>query len=387
LGWRERIELAGNLFLTLDDMLALLVLFVAVTGRNVETIKELPIEHTVLEDRAVQLQVLKRRRGPRRWWQGVTWEIGPADRELHTPGGLYLLVLRLTARSRAFSGSPMLWSVWRNGHRVDATGADEHYNMFGHRLHAGLLPERWAARHGLTTDPPQTAGDGPPPQPAPLPVGFKRLRTSIEVRRTRQAGGHLPTAARSNTIPVLFRNYLRGDATVAAWAQEVVAEALVDAEQSALAAHQRVLDSAGGSLRVLTGEADTQQLHGAGVPADTAQRAGRGELDTAWASCLDHDAHPATGKPCRASFLDCFHCGNCLITRAHLPRLLALLDALAERRQQLGEDDWRRRYGPTWAAIRHDVLTKFSRAELDKAASVKPSDALLDLVEPPWQHP
>jgi hypothetical protein len=145
LGWRERIELASDLFLTLDDMLALLVLFVAVTGRNVETIKELPVEHTVLEGRAVQLRVLKRRRGQQRWRQTVTWEIGPADRELHTPGGLHLLVLRLTARSRAFAGSPMLWAVWRNGHRADAIGAGEHYNMFGHRLRAALLPEQWAA--------------------------------------------------------------------------------------------------------------------------------------------------------------------------------------------------------------------------------------------------
>ena len=387
LGWRERIELAGNLFLTLDDMLALLLLFVAVTGRNVETIKELPVEHTVLDGRAVQLHVLKRRRGPQRWWQTVTWEIGPADRELHTPGGLYLLVLRLTARGRAFSNSPMLWAVWRNGHRADATGAGEHYNMFGPRLRTALLPERWAARHGLTADPPESDGDGPAPDPVPLPVGFKRLRTSIEVRRTRQAGGHLPTAARSNTMPVLFRNYLRGDATVAAWAEEVVADALVDAEQSALAAHRRTLDTTGGHLHVLPGETDGDRLRDTGIPAAAAQRIATGEADTAWAACVDHDTHPATGRPCRASFLDCFHCGNCLITRAHLPRLLALLDALADRRQHLDEADWWRRYGPTWAAIRHDVLTKFGPAELDHAAAHKPGDALLDLVEPPWQHP
>jgi hypothetical protein len=188
-------------------------------------------------------------------------------------------------------------------------------------------------------------------------------------------------------MPVLFRNYLRGDATVAAWADDVVADALVDAEQSALAAHQRALDTAGGRLHVLTGEPDREGLHHAGVPAASAQRVTRGEADTAWAACIDHDTHPATGKPCRSSFLDCFHCGNCLITRAHLPRLLALLDALTTRRQHLGEADWWRRYGPTWAAIRHDVLTKFSPAELDRAAANKPGDALLDLVEPPWQHP
>ncbi|MFH9090968.1 hypothetical protein [Streptomyces sp. NPDC017673] len=87
------------------------------------------------------------------------------------------------------------------------------------------------------------------------------------------------------------------------------------------------------------------------------------------------------------SFLDCFHCGNCLITRSHLPRLLSLLDALVQRRQQMSEAEWWHRYGPIWAAIRHDVLAKFSPAELARAEADKAGDALLDLVEEPWETP
>ncbi|MGB3484180.1 MAG: hypothetical protein WBB07_18445 [Mycobacterium sp.] len=45
------------------------------------------------------------------------------------------------------------------------------------------------------------------------------------------------------------------------------------------------------------------------------------------------------------------------------------------------------RYGPTWAAIRQDILVKFTPAEIELAAASKPDDALLDLVEHPWQHP
>jgi hypothetical protein len=88
--WRT--ELAGHLFLTRQDLAPLLVLFVAVTGRNVETIKELPAEHRVREDPAVELRVVKRRHGPKRWYETVTWEIGKPGRELHTAGGIYLLV-------------------------------------------------------------------------------------------------------------------------------------------------------------------------------------------------------------------------------------------------------------------------------------------------------
>jgi hypothetical protein len=67
--------------------------------------------------------------------------------------------------------------------------------------------------------------------------------------------------------------------------------------------------------------------------------------------------------------------------------LLALLDALSVRRQQLSEHDWWERYGPAWAAIRHDILAKFTSAEIELASATKPTDALLDLVEYPWQQP
>jgi hypothetical protein len=101
-----RREIAEKLFLTMPDLAPLLVLLVAVTGRNIETIKELPAEHRILDGRAVALRLTKRRRGIKHWTDTVTWEIGPPHRELHTPGGLYLLLHRLYERSREFSGSP-----------------------------------------------------------------------------------------------------------------------------------------------------------------------------------------------------------------------------------------------------------------------------------------
>jgi len=47
---------------------------------------------------------------------------------------------------------------------------------------------------------------------------------------------------------------------------------------------------------------------------------------------------------------------------------------------------WWRRYGPAWAAIRHQVLPEFSPAEVKAAEAVKPGDALLDLIEGPRQE-
>ena len=54
---------------------------------------------------------------------------------------------------------------------------------------------------------------------ARLKLDMNRLRTSVEVRRTRQMGGHLPSAARTNTMQTLWSSYLRGDPAVTEWAE------------------------------------------------------------------------------------------------------------------------------------------------------------------------
>ncbi len=112
-----------------------------------------------------------------------------------------------------------------------------------------------------------------------------------------------------------------------------------------------------------------------------------GELDTAWAACTGREASPWNAGTCRASFLDCFHCGNCLITTAHLPRLLALAADLEQRREQVNAADWWRRYGPAWAAIRHHVLPEFTPAEIQAAEAAMPADSLLDLAEGVRERP
>ena len=370
-----RHELAGRLFVTLPDLPPLMMLAAALSERNGETIKELPVRHRILEGKAVELVIVKRRRGARRWFETVTWEIGPPGRELRYPGGFYLLMLELTARSRQQCGSPLLWCAWRNGYAAGLKVPDDHRAVFEESLKATpILPTRWAADRPrpLLADPAPAVGGVSAPA-VPLQVSFNRIKTSMEVRRTKRLGGHLPSAAKSNTMPVLFRNYLSGDPVIVSWAEEVLGEALTDAEQAARLAHERAARAAGGGPVVL-GEPGT-------VGKDV------GELDTGWAACADHSRHPATGKPCEVTFLDCFHCGNCLVTRDHLPRLLSLLDALGQRRREVTEEAWWDRYGPAWVAIREDILAKFTPAELEQAQASKPGDALLDLIENPWELP
>jgi hypothetical protein len=405
-GPRSRAATASQLGLTRGDLVTMLILMAAMTERNGETLKELPAAHRVLEDRAVELVVVKRRRGTNAWFETVTWEIGPPGRKLHTPGGVYLLLLELTARSRAFCGSTAAICCWRNGRSLDVSAVDEHYAPFQRDLRGGSLrlPD-WAKLRPrpVLADPepakhdPQSTGPAAEPVRRPLHVTFNRIKTSADVRRTKQMGGHLPSSAKSNTAQVLFTHYLRPDATTREWAEGVLQEALKDAEQSALRAHEEAALGAhetakqarGGGARVISGPTAPADLEKAGLPPDTAAALNGGDLDTAWTACGDFDHHPATDLPCSDSFLDCFHCGNCLVTRDHLPHLLALLDALVLRYQRMDQEHWWQRYGPAWAALRRDILVKFDPAEVAEARNqpLPLPDALLDLVEAPWEQP
>ena len=367
-----RVKTAEHLFLTLRDVVPLMVLAVALTGRNVETLKELPVQHRLLEDKAVEVTVVKRRRGAGRWHDQATWEIGTPSRRLHTPGGFYLLLCRLTESSRAFSGSKTVWSVWRNGHRAGVAGtAAEHWDPFSDKLRTQLGLCDWAARHDLRGD------DG-----RRLKLDMNRLRTSVEVRRTKQMGGHLPSAARTNTMQTLWSSYLRGDPAVTEWADGILDDAFADAERAALDAHHRALATHAGALRIVPGQAGVGgRPAGHSADEETLRKAAAEALDTGWTACADPEHRPGGQGPCTASFLDCFHCGNCVITHDHLPRLLSLRDAMDQRRQEVPLPAWWRRYGPAWAAIRHQVLPEFSPVEITAAETAKPQDTLLDLVE------
>jgi hypothetical protein len=83
-----------------------------------------------------------------------------------------------------------VWAIWRNAVGNAAENAtvgaiSEHSDPFAKSLsNVAVFNYRWIARHGLTADAvdDRTAA-------APLALDFNRLKTSIEVRHTRQMGG------------------------------------------------------------------------------------------------------------------------------------------------------------------------------------------------------
>jgi len=367
-----RVSAAQQLFLIGEDLVPLLVLAVALTGRNPETVKELPAEHRVLEDRAVAISITKRRRGKTLARQTVHWEIGPASRQLHTPGGFYLLVHELTRRSRSFSGTTSLWSVW-----TGRSGVNGHTAPFGPRLTRGLDLSRWAAAEGLTADAPEGG------QPAPLVLRLDRLKTTAEARRAKATGGHLPSTATTNTMDVSYLHYLRNDPVIRAWAEDIIDVALADAEDSARSFQVRVLGPQVHDRFRADPEAAAREL---GTTAARLGQALAGMLDTLAASCLDIDHSPFSSGRCTASFLMCLHCPNALVLERHLPMLYALLDRLQEALGQMTVPDWCRAHGVTWLIITRLILPAFSPAQREAAIRGKPAAdqaGLLDLLPGP----
>ncbi|MEU0194965.1 hypothetical protein ABZ250_34880 [Streptomyces afghaniensis] len=303
---------ARQLFVVDPDLAPLLIYAAGLSGRNPETLKELPAEHRLLEERAVAVTLTKRRRGKASSRTTVHWSVDE-EWELRTMGGFYLLLHRMMGRSRAFSGTGSVWSIWagngRGGVLNAATGG--HIGPFDAELARKLKLGAWAERHGLVGD------DG-----KPLQMMVTRIKKTVEVRTAKQVGGHLPSARLTNTADTFFTHYLRDDPFVTEWAADVLTEAITDAENNARAVVVRL---GGGSV--------------AAVPERVREQAAAGELDTLASACTDIEHSPGGGR-CRQSFLTCFGCPNALVMERHLPALLSLAEALREDLQRREVEQW-----------------------------------------------
>ncbi|MFD3883996.1 hypothetical protein [Streptomyces microflavus] len=154
----DRPGTARMLFLAASDLAPLLVLASALTGLRAKTLHALPIGHE-----SVGGTVVLRVPGDREPGNGlVRWPTSTgASRPLHEAGDFYLLLHQLTARSRRFSDSDTLWSVWAPaGHTRPAPRA------------VPALMDLWVRTHRLTAD------DG-----QPLAVLPNRLRATVRARR------------------------------------------------------------------------------------------------------------------------------------------------------------------------------------------------------------
>ncbi|MFE1830173.1 hypothetical protein [Streptomyces yangpuensis] len=373
-----RLRLARHLFLTQTDLAPLVVLLAGLTGRNAETIKDLPAEHRRLEDLAVAVNLTKRRRGKSLSRETVHWETGGnGSRQLHTPGGFYLLLHELTERSRRFSGSSRIWTIWagtsgrRGANWETKLAAAGHIDPFAQRLGRTLGLKEIAQRHGLTDD-----------NGKPLEVTLNRVKTTVEVRTTKAMGGHLPSASRTNTLDVSFAHYLQGDPVVREWADAILTTAIDEAEHHARLFRPHIVTPAQATHVTNT----PQQAAVLGTTPEILRQALGGQLDTVVSSCLDIEHSPFNDGRCNVSFLTCLRCPNALITHHHLPALLTLVDELDRARQFMPIDAWVHDHGRTWLSLTRLVLPQFTDSERAEAAKAKPASLGVDLLDGPKEN-
>ncbi|WP_319054776.1 hypothetical protein [Streptomyces europaeiscabiei] len=160
-GQRQR-DTAGLLFLTLADAAPLFVLAMSLGRLRVTETTGLPARHTV-DNGAV---VLRLGQFTKRGTDSFRWVVrGEGHDPLDSAGDFYLLLHRLSGRSRRFSGTPQLWNLW--------TGRSA--NLSGHAplSSSSLSPllNTWAHRHRVTAD------DG-----RPLTVQMPRLRATARAQ-------------------------------------------------------------------------------------------------------------------------------------------------------------------------------------------------------------
>lgn len=142
---------------------------------------------------------------------------------------------------------------------------------------------------------------------------------------------------RHNSRSVQEEHYLRRDERVVENSRSVVAAGLEDAFRHARTTVQMRMISADGEDVSAQDIADQ-----AGLPLDVAERAARGELDTAVGACEDIDHSPLSGgNLCRVSFLLCFACPNALATARHLPRIVYLFRAMEAVRAAVPTTVWK----------------------------------------------
>ncbi|MDX3525979.1 hypothetical protein P1P75_05900 [Streptomyces sp. ID05-39B] len=150
-------DTARLLFLTLGDVAPLFVVAMALGRLRVTETVELPAEHVVHHGDVV-FHLDRHKAGT------VRWEIRSEGHDpLEGAGDFYLLLHRLTERSRRFSGTPQLWNLW-TGRSANLSG---HAPLSGNS--ASPLLNTWVHRHHLTAD------DG-----RPLTVQMPRLRATAK---------------------------------------------------------------------------------------------------------------------------------------------------------------------------------------------------------------
>lgn len=345
LGVVERGHVAQALFATTLEVYALMLAFVSERGYNASVLDSLRVEGGRADDGRhdppVHLADLdKPRRGPRARYFTNAFTGRRAD--------LWELAVALTQPGRdalALLGHPtdkLLVARVLGNHSTHPTG------IF--RTDCGHADPDAAWRQRVVV-----AGD----DGQPLKIGLQRLRLTEQVVNQR---------ARQNSPAVSEDLYRRPDPQTREQATGVILQGQADAVSHA----EHTV-----GLRTVERADYAQAQHDPGrLAAHLGVSEARvrlllaGRLDTPTGACLDFTNSPyarQAGEPCPASFLACFACPNAVATPDHLPRLVALYDALVALAAAVPPGVWQADYAAHFARLGDVLAHHATTAELAAA--------------------
>lgn len=354
--------IVGQSHLLATEAFAGAVLLAVMTGQNRSVIMNTGAAHHRADGHTGQiattiLDTHKPRRGRRAYMNLVLsqvpdWisiperpdELSARD-ELHTPFGLYSLLIELTASSRRIVGTDKLFVGY---HERGGGGAGR-----GLRV---INPEQWYASwsnsHDLRADP--TGAE----DPVALVVRMDRIRmTYLELHQK-------PVAHRETT---LAKDYLSRNRGSLVDYQKVVAAALAG-EVGKARARGVVASLTTADLAAAHRDPDAAAARH-GVDAATLERLLAGELDTVMAACIDDGTsspHSNSGQPCQASFMQCLDCPCARALPHHLPIQVLVHDRIEARKQQLTPLAWAQRFGMPHAQL-SELLHRHDKIDVDDA--------------------
>jgi hypothetical protein len=341
--------------LTQEDVLAFEIYLSLEIGLPIESVESLKENCLRNEARGyVTLLYVKRRRGA----SGHTLEKRIKMDEHLSPGAVVKIVKTLTARTRArLLGADAKWLFVGHGRA----------GQYGNRILRRLKSQsdtcrRFCERHTIIDD------NGARLQT----VTLARLRKTHKSERYLKHAGNLALAANDHTKRVHAKHYANIEALLPLH-EKTIAEALEHALE------------VGMEPVVITGEVErgleagsAGALTAAGVTAEQAQAVAGGVHDVWLCSCLDHQNSPlqeAGSGPCRSPVWGCLQCRNAVIGASKLPALLAFLNHMLQRREQMDLDAWAVRYGAAHARITRNILPRFTAADIAAARAAVESEA------------
>ncbi|MET7774138.1 hypothetical protein [Nocardia sp. NPDC005366] len=354
-GFGTVIEVVGWAHLTGLEAMAGAVLLTVMTGQNSSVVFGTPAAHHRTDGQATDLATAivdtrKPRRGPRAYSNLVLsqvpdWINIPSDPdevsardELHTPFGVYRLLVELAARSRELIGADRLLIAYHG------KGGPGHRRGLRAITPAAFLAP-WSNHHRIPAD-----DTGPEQSLAPLRVTMSVLRmTYLELHQK-------PVA---HTESTLVNDYLARNRGNLARYRRVVADALA-AEVDKARTHAVMTGLTTTDLARAQHDPDGVAAEH-GIDAAMLKRMLGGELDTVMNACLDntHSPHAPAGQPCRASFMQCLDCPCARALPRHLPIQVLVHDRLHARKSEMTPLDWARRFALPHAQLaelinRHD---------------------------------